>query len=90
MLRETVKEAKLFMQWVINKREKGMLTFKIKVRSQALAGWLSWLECHPVHQKVEGLIPSPGAYSRQLINVYLSHLHFSLPQLPLSLYKINF
>ena len=28
----------------------------------ALAGWLSWLEHHPTHQKVVGLIPSQGTY----------------------------
>ena len=28
----------------------------------ALAGWLSWLELHPVHQKVVSLIPSQGMY----------------------------
>ena len=58
----------------------------------ALAGWLSWLEHHPVHQKVTGLgvIPSQGtylgcgfrphqgAYRRQLINVSLSWMFFSL------------
>ena len=28
----------------------------------ALAGWLSWLECRSVHQKVAGLIPAQGTY----------------------------
>ena len=28
----------------------------------ALAGWLSWLERHPIHQKVVGSIPHPGTY----------------------------
>ena len=27
-----------------------------------LAGWLSWLERHPVHQRVAGLIPSQCTY----------------------------
>ena len=27
-----------------------------------LAGWLSWLEHPPVHQKVGGSIPSQGTY----------------------------
>ena len=30
--------------------------------SWALAGWLNWLEHHPIHQKVVGLIPSQGTY----------------------------
>ena len=28
----------------------------------ALAGWLSWLEHHPIHQKFEGLVPGQGTY----------------------------
>ena len=28
----------------------------------ALAGWLCWLEHHPIHQKVTGLVPSQDAY----------------------------
>ena len=28
----------------------------------ALAGWLTWLEHHPEHQKVLGSIPSQGTY----------------------------
>ena len=28
----------------------------------ALTEWLSLLECHSVHRKVVGLIPSPGTY----------------------------
>ena len=27
-----------------------------------LAGWLSWLECHPAHRKAAGLILSQGTY----------------------------
>ena len=54
----------------------------------ALAGWLSWLECHLIHQRlqvrspvraytqIEGLIPGQGVYSRQLIGVFLSHQCF--------------
>ena len=37
----------------------------------ALARWLSWLEYHPVDQKVTGLIPGQGTYRRQLIHVSL-------------------
>ena len=29
---------------------------------QGLAGWLGWLEHHPVHQKAAGLIPGWGTY----------------------------
>lgn len=38
----------------------------------ALARQLSWLEGHPVYQKVVGLIPGQGAYRRQSIDVSLS------------------
>ena len=35
----------------------------------ALAGWLSWLEHHPVHQKAAGSILGEATYGRQLIHV---------------------
>ena len=42
-------------------------------------GWvLSWLERHPIHQNVVSLIPSQGAYGRQVIDVSLTHRCFSL------------
>ena len=28
----------------------------------SLAGWLHWLEHHPIHQNVADLTPSPGTY----------------------------
>ena len=28
----------------------------------ALAGWLSWSQCYPVHQKADGLIPGQSTY----------------------------
>ena len=28
----------------------------------ALVAWLSWLERHPVHGKVAGLVPGQGTY----------------------------
>ena len=28
----------------------------------ALVGWLNWLEHHPIHQKIAGLIPSQETY----------------------------
>ena len=31
----------------------------------ALAAWLSWLDCSPIHQEVLGSIPTQGAYRRQ-------------------------
>ena len=27
-------------------------------------GWLSWVECHPIHQQLAGLIPSRGMYGK--------------------------
>ena len=56
----------------------------------ALAGWLSWLECYPVHQRlwirfpirahahVAGSIPGWGAYRRQSIDISLSFQCFCL------------
>lgn len=44
----------------------------------ALAGWLSWWSIVPVHQKVEGSIPSWGTYRRQPIDIALSHQCLSL------------
>ena len=41
----------------------------VKTAGATLAGWPSWLEHHPVHQKVAGSIPGGSAYRRQLINV---------------------
>ena len=35
---------------------------------RALAGWLSWLECCPIHQNVVGSIPCLGTYMRQMIH----------------------
>ena len=36
----------------------------------AMAGWLSWLECRPMHQKAAvGLIPGQGMYGRRPISV---------------------
>ena len=57
----------------------------------ALAGWLSWLDRGPVHQKVSGLIPvwgGQGAYGRQLVHA-VSHLHVCVVSLSPSstLYK---
>ena len=41
----------------------GMIRFKFfKQVCMALAGWLSWLEHHPIHQKAAGLIPQQGSY----------------------------
>ena len=30
----------------------------VESEQRVLAGWLSWVECHPVHQKAENVIPS--------------------------------
>ena len=53
--------------------------------------WLSWLESCPVYRKVEGLIPSWGAYVRKSIKGSLSYqcLTLSLP-LPHSLSLLPF
>ena len=34
----------------------------LKTRKEALAGWLSWLECHPKYQEGVGSIPGQGVY----------------------------
>ena len=34
----------------------------IKMNGIALSVWLSWLEHHPIHQRVLGLIPGQGTY----------------------------
>ena len=59
--------------------------------ASALAGWLSWLECHLVHQKVVGSIPGQGAFRRQPM-MFLSHIDVSLSpplSLPFSFSKID-
>ena len=50
----------------------------LKIANYALVWWLSWLECHLIHQKVVGSIPAWDTYWRQLINVSLSHQCFCL------------
>ena len=62
-----------------------------------LAMWLSWLERHPIHQKVEGSIPSQGIYLgcgfdswlwhilKAVIDICLSHLFLFFLSLSLSL-----
>ena len=52
--------------------------YELREYGLTLARLLSWLECHPIHQKVVGLIPSQGTYRRQLVKVSLSHWCFSL------------
>lgn len=37
----------------------------------ALAGWLSWLVCHPIHQMVEGSISDQGIYLGCGLDPYL-------------------
>lgn len=29
---------------------------------QTLDGWLVWLQCPPIHQKISGFIPGQGTY----------------------------
>ena len=47
-------------------------------RTGAPAGKLSWLQHHPIHQKVVGSNPSWGIYRRQPIDVSLSSHFFCL------------
>lgn len=44
--------------------------------------WLCWLECHPVHQKAEGSIPSRGAHmgGEDASELFLLLLSLSLNQ----------
>ena len=59
------------------------LLLDTKIIHQALAGRVSWLECHPLKQKIAGSIPSRGKCGRQQIDVSLSFiLILSLSHLP--------
>ena len=61
-----------------------------------LAGWLSWLKHHPMHQKFVGSIPGQGTFPRLWVqspvgacmrgnqSVLLSYVHVSLSLPPLS------
>ena len=61
------------------------------IKGRALARWLIWLECCPLHQKVVGLIPCVCGCGWEAINQYCSLILVSLflPPLPLSLKSIN-
>ena len=65
--------------------------YEKKNRTRALAGWLSWLEHHPVHQKVAGLIPEQGTFLDRGFDSRSEHIQeatdrcFSLTSLALSL-----
>ena len=58
---------------------------------EALAGWLSWLECCPIQQKIVGLIPGQGTYLGRRFDPGLGHVWeaaiqcFSLTSMFLSL-----
>ena len=56
----------------------GHLPFLYFKEQGALASETRW-ECHPVHQRVEGSIPSGVTYGRQPINV--AHIDISLSQI---------
>ena len=62
-----------------------------KRQSTALACWLSWLECPPVHRTVVGSIPSQGTYWVRGFDPQSRHIqeatnwHFSLTSVFLSL-----
>ena len=72
----------------------------LRENRRVLAGWLSWLERHPVEEKGAGLIPGQGTHlgrgfdpcqgahgSNRLM--LLSHISVSLLFPPSSLSKIN-
>ena len=59
-------------QWVT------LLPISSRTFRSAMARWLIWLGCPPVHQKLVGLVPSQGANGRQPICVSLSHGCFFL------------
>ena len=40
----------------------------------ALAGWISWLECCPIFQKVVSSIPSQGTYPGCGFGPWLGHV----------------
>ena len=42
------------------KKKKTLVKNCIKIKPEALAGVVQWMECWPVNQKVTGLIPSQG------------------------------
>ena len=45
-----------------------------KIKKTAPAGRLSWLEHHPLHQKVAGLIPGQGTYLGFGFNSQMRHI----------------
>ena len=47
----------------------------VKGLLRALARWLSWLEHHPIHQKVAGSIPSWGGNQSKLSHTVVSLSH---------------
>lgn len=50
------------------------VNFKMPI---VLGGWLSWLECHPLHEKIGISIPHPGTY--------LEHIREAISLLSVSL-----
>ena len=67
-----------------NTFKKKLISQRAKVSKMALAGWLSWLERHPIHQKAAGLNSGWGACGRQPISISLS-----LPPLTLGLMDMS-
>ena len=74
----------------------GVKAFKkpiLKISQWALAGWLSWLEHHSIHQKVSGLNPGQDTDLGCRVDPWLGHVWkannwcFSFPLLSLKLNK---
>ena len=53
---------------------------KAKIDKWALARWLSWLECCPIHQKVAGSIPGQGTRLGCGFNTQLAHIWEAINQ----------
>lgn len=53
-----------------------------------MAGWLTWLACHPLHKKRCGF--DPGSGERQPIHVSHTSMFFFSLFPPLSLYPLSF
>ena len=68
------------------KRKEKSRKEKKRKKNATLAGWFSWLEHCPIHQKVVGLIPGQDTYRKQPLMFFLhinicislSHTHTSI------------
>lgn len=79
-----VKEWKQISHAMETKRKLGWLLNKIDFQTKIVIkspGQVSWLEHCPTYQKAGGLIPSWGAYSRQMM-IFLSYINVPHPTIP--------